>query len=93
LPGQRSRRPLGTSVVDGDIQAAKTLDGLVDEVAHVVLAADVSTHEFRFRTERAQFGDQRLPSVVASTGNDDPRTFLSERESRGATDACEGSCD
>src|SRR5207253_10122476 len=25
--------------------------------------------------------------------NDDARTFLSERYSRGATDACEGSCD
>ena len=70
----------------------KTLDGLVDEIAHVVLVADVGAHEFRFGAQSAQLRDQR-PSIVPSTGNYDARTFLSERESGGATDACEGSCD
>jgi hypothetical protein len=55
--------------------------------------ADIGAHEFRLSAESAQFSDERLPSVIASTGNDDARTFLSERESRGATDAGEGSCD
>jgi hypothetical protein len=87
LFGQRSRLPFGTSVVDGDIQAAKALDGLVDEIAHVVLVADIRTHELRFGTQSAQFSDQCLPGIVASTGNYDARTFLSEREGGRAADA------
>jgi hypothetical protein len=92
LLGQRPGLAFGTGVIHGDIQATKTLDGLVDEIAHVVLAPDVRAHEFRFGAQSAQLRDQR-PSIVPSTGNYDARTFLSERESRGATDACEGSCD
>jgi hypothetical protein len=75
------------SVVQGNIQPAKALDRLIDETAHVIFVADVSAHEFRFGAKSAQFSDQCLPSVVAPTGNDDARTFLSERKSGGAADA------
>jgi len=39
----------------GYIQTAKTLHGIVDEIVDVVLAADISTHEFRHSAESAQF--------------------------------------
>jgi hypothetical protein len=57
----------GPGVVHGYIQAAKALDCLVDEIAHVVLAADISTHEFRLSADSAQFSGECLPSIVASS--------------------------
>jgi hypothetical protein len=69
------------------VQAAKALDSLADEVAHVVLAAHIGAHEFSLGAESAQLSDQCLPGIVASTGNYDARTFLSEREGGRAADA------
>jgi len=46
---------LGLGLVHGYIQAAKALDGFVDEIVHAVLAADISTHEFRLGAESSQF--------------------------------------
>jgi hypothetical protein len=78
---------IGTGVIHGDIQAAKALDSLAGEIAHVVLAAHIGAHEFSLGAESAQFSDQCLPGIVASTGNYDARTFLSEREGGRAADA------
>lgn len=66
----------GPGVVHGYIQAAKALDCLVDVIEHVVLAADIGTHEFRRSAESAQFGGECLPTIVASTGDFDARTFV-----------------
>src|SRR5258708_13221393 len=93
LLGQWPGLAFGTGAIHGDIQATKTLDGLVDEIAHVVLVPDVRAHEFRLSAKSAQFSDERLPSVIASTGNDDARTFLREPESHAATYAGEASRD
>jgi hypothetical protein len=93
LFGQRARLSFGTSVIHCDIQAAKALDGLVHEIAHVVFVADISAHEFRFGAEGAQFSDQRLTSIVPPTGNYDARTFLSKCESGRAADTGESSRD
>jgi hypothetical protein len=87
LLGQRAGLAFGTSVVDGDIQATKALDRLVEEIAHVVLAADIGAHEFRFGAKSAQFSDQRPPGIIASTGDNDARTFLRECERGCAADA------
>jgi hypothetical protein len=75
LLGSRSRLSFGTSVVRGNIEAAKALDRLVDEIAHVTFVADVGAQDFRFGAKSAQLSDQCLPSVVAPTGNYDARTF------------------
>jgi hypothetical protein len=56
----------GPGIVHGYIQAAKALGGLVDEIAHVVLAADIGTHQFRLSAESAQLSGECLPSIVAS---------------------------
>jgi hypothetical protein len=83
----------GTSVVHGNIEAAKARDGLVDEIAHVVLATDIRAYEFGLGAESSQLSDQCLAGIVVPTGNYDLRAIPSEREGRRATDACEGSCD
>jgi hypothetical protein len=89
LFGQRARLSFSAGVIHRDIQAAKALDGFVHEIAHVVFVADVGAHEFRFGAQSTQLSDQRLTSIVASTGNYDARTFLSEREGGRAPDAGE----
>jgi hypothetical protein len=53
---------IGTGVIHGDIQAAKALDSLADEIAHVILAAHIGAHEFSLGAESAQFSDQCLPA-------------------------------
>ena len=87
LFGQWAGLAFGTSVVDGDIQATKALDRLVNEIAHVVFAADIGAHEFRFGAKSAQFTDQHLPAIVVSTGDHDARTVLGECERGCAADA------
>ena len=87
LFGQRAGLAFGTGVVDRHVQTSKARDRLVDEIAHVVLAADIRPHEFRIGAESAQLSDQCLPGVVASTGDYDARTFLSECEGGRAADA------
>jgi hypothetical protein len=89
LFGQRTRLSFSASVIHCDIEAAKALDGLVHEIAHVVFMPDIGAHEFRFGAQSAQFSDQRLTSIVPPTGNYDARTFLSKRESGRAPDAGE----
>ena len=90
LLGQQPGLTFGTGVVDRHIQTTKARDGLVDEIAHVVLAPDIGTHEFRLDAESAQLGHQLPPGVFASTGNNHVRTFLSEGERGCAADA--GQC-
>jgi hypothetical protein len=87
LFGQRAGLAFGTGVVDRHVQTSEARHGLVDEIAHVVLAADIGAHEFSLGAESAQFSDLCLPGIVASTGNYNARTFLSEREGGRAADA------
>jgi len=39
-----------SSAVDGDVKAPKALDGLIDQVAHVVVMAHVRADELGFHT-------------------------------------------
>jgi hypothetical protein len=93
LVGNRAGLAFGAGVVDGDVEAAEPGDGLVDELADVVLVADVGTHELSFRAQRTQLGDQRSACVIAAAGNDDIRAFPREGERAGAADTGQGTCD
>jgi hypothetical protein len=53
----RAGLAFGTGVVDGNIQAAKALDGLIDQVAHIVVMAHVGTPILRLSADVAEFGD------------------------------------
>src|SRR5438128_4352020 len=66
LLNYRARLAFGTSSVDGHVQAAKPLNGPVNQTAHIVFVAHVGTDVLSFHPERAQFGGQGIASVVAS---------------------------
>jgi hypothetical protein len=68
LVGYRTRFTFGAGIVDGDIQAAEARDGLVDQIAHIVLAAHVRLNERRLRAEPAQFGFQGVAFGLVAAG-------------------------
>jgi hypothetical protein len=53
---------IGTGVIHGDIHAAKALDSLADEIAHVFLAAHIGVHEFSLGAESAQSVTSACPA-------------------------------
>jgi len=62
---------------------------LIDQVAHVVVMAHVSTHELGLPDEGAQLFGQRPARIIVATGHDDPGTFMGEGQGGSASDACE----
>jgi hypothetical protein len=58
----RAGHAFRTGGVHRDIQTAIPFHGLVDQVAHVLLAAYIGADELRFRTVVADFTDQLLAS-------------------------------
>jgi hypothetical protein len=48
-------------------------DGLVYQVAYIVVMAGIRSYEFALCVKGAQFSHQCLPGVVVSPGNDDAR--------------------
>jgi hypothetical protein len=88
LFGQRAGLPFGTGVVHSCIQAAKSRDGPIYQIAHVFLAADIRVDEFHVSAESAKFSGECLPCIVIPTGDYDAHgASVSERESRGAANA------
>jgi hypothetical protein len=53
LFGQWAGLTFGTGIIDRHVQTSEARDRLVDEIAHVLLAADIRTHEFRLGAESA----------------------------------------
>ena len=52
----RSGLAFRTRSVDGHVQAAKPLDGLINQTAHIVFEAHVGAEVFSLHAERTQFG-------------------------------------
>ncbi len=77
----RAGLAFGAGGVDGRIQTTEARHGLIDQAAHIVVAADVRTDELRFAPELAQLSGQRLADVLMTTGNDDAVAF--PRKSKG----------
>ena len=90
LVGDRANLAFGAGVVHRDIEAAKPLDGLVDQSADVVLVADVGMDEFGLGAERTESFDQRLAGLALAAGDNDAMVRPScERDGRCAADARE----
>jgi hypothetical protein len=68
------------------IEPAETRDGLVDEMAHLILAPYVGFDEGSLRTKGAQFGLERLAFGFAPTRGDDRRAAFGKSDSGGAAD-------
>ena len=76
----RAGLALGAGAVDGRVQSAEARDGLIDQIAHVVLATHVGADEFRFAAEPAQLGGQGLAGLLVAAGNDDAVAFSRQSE-------------
>ncbi len=87
LLGHRARLAFGAGGVDGGIETAEACDGLVDQIADVVLAADVGADESRLGTEAAELGFERVALRFPAAGDDDVRALLGKGDGGGATDA------
>src|ERR1700731_3463578 len=79
----RAGLAFGAGAVDGRIQATEARDGLIDQAAHIVIAAHVGADELRFAAELAQLGSQRLADVLMTAGNDDAIAFSRKSKGRG----------
>ena len=84
---------LRARVIDGGIQAAKALDSLINETAHIVLMAHVGADEFGFGTQLTEFGCQLLTLLFAPAGNDEASPFLRESDGGGPANAGQGTSD
>jgi hypothetical protein len=73
-----------------ELQTPKACDGLVEQVAHFIVSANIRLDEGGSGTQTAQLGFESLALCFPAAGNDGPGTVLGERQSGGATDACEG---
>src|SRR5260370_24127361 len=87
LLSHRSRLTFGACGIDGGVDPAEACDGLVDQTAHVVLAAHVGANESRLGTEAAEFGFQCLAFSFPAAGRDDPCAVLGKGHDTGAADA------
>src|SRR4029077_8841117 len=89
----RANLAFGTGVVHRDIETAKARDGLVDQVADFIVAANVGLYERGFGSQSVQLGLESLALRFPAAGNDEASTMLGKGQSGGATDAGKGSCD
>jgi len=93
LLGHRPRFAFGPGVVHGRIEPTEASDGRIDQVPHVVLAADVGTQELGLSTELTELGDQPTTVVVVTTRHDDASAIPRESQRRCAPDARQGAGD
>ena len=87
LLGDRAGRAFGAGIVDGDVEAAEPGDGLVDQVLHVVLAADVGANEFGFRAGARSSLTSAWPASSRRPETTSAGAFVGEGERGGAADA------
>ncbi len=93
LVRDRSGLALGAGIVHRDIQPAEPGDGLVDQVADLVVVTDVDADERRFGAQPLQFGDERLADVLVTSSDNQAGAFLGKSGCGGASDAGQGARD
>src|ERR1700687_649374 len=87
LLGYESPRPLSRSVVDGNVQAAKMLDRLIHQVAHVLFNAYICANKLSLGPECPEFRYQFLSFFIATTGHDNLSPLLCEHYCGGASNS------
>jgi hypothetical protein len=90
---QRPRLTFRPGVGDRNIEAAKALDGLIDQLADLVVSAQVGTNEVGGCTEFAKVRCKRIPLFLVAARNNDLGIFATEGERRCAAYTREGSGD
>src|SRR5260370_26616014 len=87
LLGYESPRPLSRSVVDGNVQATKTLDGLIHQVAHVLFNTHICTNKLSLGPECPEFRNQFLSFFITTTGHDNLGPLSCEHYCGGASNS------
>jgi hypothetical protein len=77
-------------VIDGNVHAAETCDGLFDEVFDFLFMPHIGAHKSGFSAEVAQLSGQLLAFIVVASGNNHPRSCTREGHGRGPTNAGQG---
>jgi hypothetical protein len=93
LFGDRAGLTFRSGVVYGYVDTAEAGDCLVDEIANVCFLTHIRFHELDFGAEAAQFFRERQALLVTSSGNDELRAFLRERDGCGTANARQGAGD
>jgi hypothetical protein len=90
---QRTDFALGAGAVDCYVETAKAGDGAVDQIADIVLEADISADELRLGAGGKKLGGQCLAFRLAAAGDDDLGAILGEGQGGGAADTCQAAGD
>src|SRR6266853_1461345 len=85
----RARLAFGTGGIDGDIQATKPRDSLIDQATHIVFVANIGPNKFSFRSKFAELANQLLALFLVSPGNDNACALVREGQRSGATNTCQ----
>jgi hypothetical protein len=84
LLGDRAWMALGAGIVDCHVKPPEALDGLIDQVPHVVVMADIGADEFSLSTERAELLGELCARVAVAAGDDDLIAFIGKGQGRSA---------
>ena len=90
LVDDRAGLPFGTGTVNGSVDASKSRNGLVHQMADLLLVPDVGLNEHGFCAKAVQFGLKGLPFRLPATGNDQAGTFVRKGNGSGPTDPGQG---
>ncbi len=77
----------GAGVVDGHVDAAEALHGLLDQAADLGLVAHIGAQVLGTHAQGAQFGGQGVAGFVAAAADDQAGPFAGEGQRGGAADA------
>src|SRR5712692_10599193 len=86
LVDDRAGLTLGTGTIDGGVDSSKSRNGLVHQIAHLIILPDVGLDEDGFCAEAVQFGLKGLTFRIPATGHDKPGAFLRKFNGSGPTD-------
>jgi len=87
LLGDRAGVAFGASVVDGDVQPAKSFDRLRDKRAHFILTAHIGAHEFGHGAQGMQFPRQLQACIVMATRDNEVAAFACKGQRGGPSDS------
>ena len=86
--GSRTGSAHSASIVDGNVEATKTSDGLVDEVLDFLFMPHIGVHKFGLGPEFAQFLGLFLTFIVVSVRSMTRTPSRATGQGCGATDTC-----
>jgi hypothetical protein len=78
---------VGAGIIDGHIEPAKSLNGTINQTAHILLLPNIGLYKFSLGVARAQFSNQAQTRLVVATRNDEPGALLRKCHRGGAANS------